>query len=88
MKATEESQVTSSDAGLDVNDDLLRGKKRFFERSPNEVFFTFTSKFAYVLWISFWNSKRLILQISDFVTGKIKNKGKNKSLLGQIEQNA
>ena len=38
ISATEKSQVTSSDAELDVDDDLLRGEKRFFERSPHEVF--------------------------------------------------
>ena len=39
----------SSDAELDVDDDLLRGEKRFFERSPRgEVFFTFTSKFTHL----------------------------------------
>ena len=49
ISATEESQVTSGDAELDEDDDLLRGEKRLFERSLSEVFFTFTTKFAYVL---------------------------------------
>ena len=49
ISSTEESQVTSSDAELDEDDNHLRGEKRFFQRSPGEVFSLFTSKFAHVL---------------------------------------
>ena len=53
ISATEKSQVSSSEAELDVCNDPLRGKNirgnKIFERRPSEIFVTFTSKFEYVL---------------------------------------
>ena len=78
ISGTEKSQVTSSDAELNVDDDFLRGEKRFFERSPHEVFH-FYIKICVCSMNKFLIQQRLFLQISDFVTSKIKNKGKKTS---------
>ena len=37
ISSTEESQVTSSDAELDEDDNHLRGEKRFFQRKKKQV---------------------------------------------------
>ena len=91
ISATEESQVTSSDAELDVYNDPLRGKKTRWSKivwktSQWSFFVLFTSNLRmFCEWV-FEAAKDL--QISNFVTGKIKKQRKNNLLLDSMEQNA
>ena len=61
------------------------GETRFFERRPSEVFVTFTSKFAYVLWISFEAAEYIFLNFKLYHQ-KIKKKQREKEFFARSDR--
>ena len=62
------------------------GETRFFERRPSEVFVTFTSKFAYVLWISFEGAKYIFLNFKLYPQKIKKKKQREKEFIARSDR--